>query len=448
MQKSISFLKELLNINDTVVIGVSGGPDSMCLLSLLGELKNILNLRIVVCHVNHNVREQSLLEEEYVKQYCLDNKYIFEYLKLGKLKGNFEAEARKKRYEFFDTIVKKYNAKYLMTAHHGDDLVESVLMKIIRGSNLSGYKGFSMIKEYNGYKIVRPLLYYTKEDIEKYLDNKKIKYYIDETNMLDEHLRNRIRHNILPSLKNENKMVHNKFLEFSKEIEETDNYLQNFTNKLLDKMYINNVLDLKLFNEEDEFIKLRIIGEILHRIYKEDLYLIRDNNCYEIKKLIDSCKPNGIVMLPNNIKLVKAYDKLYVSENVVVDNNRYELEDVNIINNQVIEKLDKSSDTSNYVTKINSCDVKLPLYIRTRKDGDKVSIKNFNGTKKLKDILIDSKINKEFRDKLLLVVDSNDEIIWIPGIKKTKFDKDFNEKYDIILKYRYEGEIDGEKIIR
>ena len=181
MRETILYLKSILKENDTVVIGVSGGPDSMCLLSFLDEKIIGVKLNIIVAHVNHNVRIESASEEEFVKEFATSKKYIFESLKLPKIEGNFEAEARKLRYRFFEKLVDKYNAKYLFTAHHGDDLVETIIMRLIRGSSFKGYHGIDLITKVKNYYLVRPLLYMNKKEILAYLDSNKI-YIIRQLN--------------------------------------------------------------------------------------------------------------------------------------------------------------------------------------------------------------------------------------------------------------------------
>ena len=227
MNRSMEYLNKLLNDDDTVVLGVSGGPDSMCLLSLLLRVREQVNIKIVVCHVNHMVRREALEEETFVRKYALDNKCFFELKTLDKIEKNFEAEARKLRYEFFKEIALKYHAKYIMTAHHGDDLIETVLMKIVRGSNIKGYSGFPIKSVVDDFYLVRPLIFYTKEDIVKYLDNNNIDYCIDQSNFEMDHIRNRIRGNIIPLLKKENSNVHLKFLEYQEELLANYNYINN-----------------------------------------------------------------------------------------------------------------------------------------------------------------------------------------------------------------------------
>ena len=134
-----------LSEKEPIVVGCSSGPDSMALLHYLNN--NIKN-KIICCHINHNVRKESKEEQKYLKEYCMKQNIIFETTTINKYKeNNFENEARKKRYAFYEKILKKYHSKYLFLAHHGDDLIETILMKISRGSNLEGYAGIKEISK-------------------------------------------------------------------------------------------------------------------------------------------------------------------------------------------------------------------------------------------------------------------------------------------------------------
>ena len=159
---------------EPIVIGCSTGPDSMALLHYMKE--NTEN-KIICCHINHNVRKESIEEENYLKNYCQKESIIFESMKIDNYKeNNFENEARKKRYNFYEQTLKKYHSKYLFLAHHGDDLIETVLMKIERGSNLEGYAGIKEISKHKNYYIIRPFLKFTKQDLINYVNKNNIKY--------------------------------------------------------------------------------------------------------------------------------------------------------------------------------------------------------------------------------------------------------------------------------
>ena len=430
---NIRELLQSLNIDGKVIVACSGGPDSMFLLHVLKEF----GLDVVCAHVNHNLREESKEEYEYVESYCKENNIIFEGTELHDLPSvNTELKAREKRYEFFKTLIDKYNAKYLFTAHHGDDLIETILLRIVRGSTLNGYAGFNIITDKKDYKIIRPLVYLTKAEIMHYLDKENIKYYMDATNLDDIHLRNRYRKNVLPILKEEDKNVHLKFLKYHKIAQSYYDYINSKVYEYIDDMVVDNVLDLNKFNELDEFMKDKVLEEVIRPYYPDDLYLINDNHINEILKMIESDKPNIELLLPN-MKVVKEYDKLLFNDiGISTYDYKIELKDevetpLGLI--QIIDKDDQ--DTSNNIIRINSKDIKLPLYVRNRKDGDKISVKNLNGSKKVNDIFIDNKVSKRYRDIYPIIVDSNDEIIFIPGIKKSNLDIPINKEYDIIIKY-------------
>lgn len=444
MERAYQFLKKILNENDTVVVAVSAGPDSMALFDTLISLKQEKPINIICAHVNHNTGRIGQEEEQaYVEEYCKNNNITFELLKINNYcNDNFESEARNKRYDFFEELIKKYKAKYLLTAHHGDDLMETVLMRIVRGSTLRGYSGFSKVVEKENYTILRPLIETTKEEIIKYLNNKNIKYYIDYTNLEEEHTRNRYRKYILPKLKEENKNVHLKFLKYSNLLQEYDNYIKKETHKIINNIYVNNKLDINEFNKQEYIIKINIIYYILEEKYDKELTNITDNHIELILDLIESNKKNTFIDLPGNIKLIKKYDYLefkYDDNNII--NYNIELTKSNKLpNGYKIDIIDSTDNNSNYICRLNKEDIKLPLYIRNRIDGDKIEIKNLNGSKKVKDIFIDKKINIEERNMWPIVVDSNNNIVWLPGLKKSKFDKQKSEKCDIILKYYIEEE--------
>ena len=250
MKKIYDFLKNEINLldKDVIVIGCSGGPDSMALMYILQDIRKNKELLLVCAHVNHNVREESKQEEEFLKRYCSDNNIVFESMTIQNYgDDNFHNEARKIRYQFFEDVVKKYKAKYLMTAHHGDDLIETILMRMVRGSTLKGYAGFEKIVKKEDYVLVRPLIFATKEEIEQYNISKNIPYVIDKSNFKGKYTRNRYRKEVLPFLRREESMVHAKFLKFSDTLIEYSNYIDGVLSRVINKVYNNNTQGLKLY---------------------------------------------------------------------------------------------------------------------------------------------------------------------------------------------------------
>ncbi len=438
MQESITYLTNTLKDDDVVVVGLSGGPDSMCLLDILIKLNK--KLKIIAAHINHNIRKESEKEAIFVEEYCKNKNIIYEYIKFPKKneKNNFnEQELRKRRYEFYEKIIKKYNAKYLLTAHHGDDLIETILMRITRGSNLKGYTGFQVCTQKNGYCILKPLIFTTKDDIQNYNEINNIPFVIDKTNEEDIYTRNRYRHHVLPFLKKENQDIHKKYLKFSNELLEYYNYIERIVSKHIAKEYVNNTLNINNIKELDDFILKKIIEEILKQQYVDNLDLVSDKHIDEIMAIIKNNKPNISYNLPGRTILIKEYDKLVFTKSEDYQSSyKLEYKDGMILpNGHSITKINSCDKKSNFHIRLNSKEIKLPLYIRTRLDGDRIDIKNMNGSKKVKDIFIDCKIPTKERNSYPIVTDSENNILWIPGLKKSKFDKEKEENYDIILWY-------------
>ena len=430
MQEELEFLKNNISNSATVIVACSGGPDSMCLLSLVNSLK-AKNLQIICAHVNHQIRSESQMEAEMLQEYCKQNAIVFELLEINDyLTQNFtEDDAHRRRYKFFRELQKKYHAEYLLTAHHGDDLIETILMRITRGSNLNGYMGIKRITENNDYKTLRPLLTTTKEKIIKYNKENNIPYTIDASNANLKYTRNRYRHNILPFLKKEDPKIHLKYLKFSEELKEYDNFV---TAYIKDKDFIvdNSIVINKIINES-LFIKRKTIELLIKEIQKQDYFDISDKQMQAIIKLITN--NNKSIDLNNGYKCLNEYGYLKIVKKKDVN-----LTEV-ILDKDIITKYftfyynPPVGNNSNYCIYLLSSEIKLPLKLRPKVVGDKMVVKNL-GTRKISDIFIDSKLNKDKRLDYPILVDANNKVLWVPGIKKSQFCKDKSEKYDIIIK--------------
>ncbi len=434
------FLKKLLKKNSTVVLAISGGPDSVCLFEILKKLAPSYSLKLICAHVNHNVRKESDEEALFVKNMCEQNNIIYEYYKIEDYKNNkfTEEEARKKRYSFFESIVKKYNAKYLMTAHHGNDLEETILMRIVRGSTLKGYAGIPLISKSKEYFLVRPLLYVTKKDILKYLEEEKIAYVVDKSNEEAKYTRNRYRKQLLPFLEKEDQFVHLKFLQFSEELQKYVNYTEKIIKDKLVNIYKSNYLDIDLLSKEDEFLQEKIIEYLIRQKQKDYIFNITKKQLSDIMSLI-KIKKNKKLNLSDNFIARRSYNKLYIEKNIKDEDYEYTFENkISILNKYKIEIIEKTEEKSNNIIRLKKDEISWPLKIRNIRKGDRIKVKNLKGTKKIKDIFIDEKIDPQKRGSYPIVVDSQNNIIWLPGIKKSIFDKEIYEKYDIILKYMEE----------
>ena len=432
MEEEIKYIQNKIEENNSVVVACSGGPDSMCLLNIITNVATVKKLKIICAHVNHKVRKKSDEEEKMVREYCKNKNIIFELLTIDeykKIKFN-EDDARKRRYVFFEELIKKYKAQYLLTAHHGDDLVETVLMRLTRGSNLNGYIGIKKESKNKGYYILRPLLTTTKEKIINYNKENKVPYENDESNDSTNYTRNRYRKEILPFLKKEEKNIHQKYLKFSEELNSYNEFVIKYIKK--NKIIVDNSIIINKLEKNDMFLKRKSLELLISEIQKEDILDISDNQIREMLTLFD--KNNKSIDINNNYKCINEYGKIKIIKketkkiyNIILENNLK-------IDNFIFYFNKGNYEKSNNCICLLSDELKLPLRIRNRKNGDKMEIKNLGSLKKVNEIFINSKVSKDNRDKYPILVDSNDTIIWLPGLKKSKFAKDKNEKYDIIIK--------------
>ena len=422
---------------DVLVFGCSYGPDSMALFKTLLELREKYDIRLICAHVNHSKRGASEKEKVDLEEFCNKHDVVFEYMKIEKYgDDNFHNEARNIRYQFFDDVVKKYNATYLLTAHHSDDLMETILMRIARGSTLKGYAGFKKLVKMDGYYIYRPFISVTKDELLNYCHKYNIPYAIDASNNSNVYTRNRYRKEVLPFLKKEDKNIHLKYLKFSNLLNNADDFIEEEASKAIKRVILDNILFIDKYLELNKFLQRIVLERFISSFYQDDLILINDKHLDLIEKIINSKRSNSIVNLPNDVEVVKSYNELTISRNPSLISS-YEIEisdEVLLPNGHKLKRLNEVLGNSNNIIKLSSKEVTLPLIVRTRKISDVMAIKG-GGHKKVKDIFIDAKIPLKERDMWPIVVDSLGHIVFVPGLKKSKFDKTNNDFYDIILRY-------------
>ena len=442
MKEVIKYIENLkIKENDNVVCAVSGGPDSMALLLILKSFKDLYHFNIVVAHVNHHLRKESDKEERYIRDFCEQNNLIFEiYDYFPRDLKNLEAKAREARYEFFEKMIDKYNSKYLFTAHHSDDLIETVLMKLVRGSTINGYKGFKIEDKRNNYSLVRPLLLADKKEILKYLKQKKQKYFIDKTNKISLFTRNRYRLKIIPLLRKENPNINTSFLEYSLLLDEMNSYIDKKVDEVYENIVNNNKINLEKFNKEDIIIKKKILERFLEAEYFSDIVELNKRHLNSILSITEDYSGKKTLDMPFNKVIVREYKELYFFHETNYKKNK-EILDKNKVFNMFKIYLDKDGNVdNNFVMRLNKKDVKLPLIIRTIEEDDVISLNNL-GTKKVKDIFRDSKVKEDIRKYYPIITDSNNKIIFIPGIKKSNLLKKKTDKYDIIITCELKEEI-------
>ena len=308
----------LINKGDKVVVGVSGGPDSICLLHVLYTLKQELGIEIFVAHINHMIREAADSETKYVQNICkkLDIKCFVKkenvtYLAKQQKKGTEEI-GRQIRYEFFNEILTETDSNKIATAHNSNDRAETVILNILRGSGISGLKGIEVMREQ---KYIRPLIDINRTDIEKYCKENGLNPRYDESNDENIYSRNKVRNIIIPYIKKEfNPNIIKTINRLSAVATEENEYIQKIVKKeycqMATKENENIILDLKKFNDLELVIKRRIIlytiNEVLHTTSG-----IEKVNIDDIIKLCNNNIGNKYIMPIKSIKVYIKKGKIY-----------------------------------------------------------------------------------------------------------------------------------------
>lgn len=310
----------LITSGDTILVAVSGGPDSMCLLDNLLKLKDVLEVKeIVVAHLNHMIRQEAKEETEYVEEYCNKNnircfvKYEDIIKEAKEQKIGTEEAGRKARYDFFEQIASKTNANKIAIAHNKNDNVETVFMHMLRGSGISGLTG---IKPYREGKYIRPLIKCSRDEIEEYCAKEKLNPKYDKTNNDNTYTRNRIRNELIPYIKKEfNPNIIETIDRLSELILDEENYMQEITVENYNLILENEnkdeiVLNLKKFNLLKDIIKSRIILYTVKRLFGTSKG-IEKIHIDDIIKLCGNNIGNKYTMPNKNLKVLVQNKRIY-----------------------------------------------------------------------------------------------------------------------------------------
>ena len=436
-KRFLKFIKEknIVKSGDKILVGLSGGPDSVCMLNLLCSIRDEEKIEIAAAHINHMLRgEEADKDEEYSKKLCeslgvrffskrIDiNKYALETGKSSELAG------REARYDFFDEIINKINFNKIATAHNANDQAETILMRIMRGTGLEGLGGIPVEREG---KYIRPILFMKREEVEQYCKENNLNPHIDATNLERIYSRNKVRLDILPYMKNN----------FNPNIVETINRMalllqddNEFIEGEVNKAYKDNcferensiVISKNLFNIHSAIVT-RVIRKALFAINKSN-YDMEMKNIEDIIEL-SNLGTNKRVDLPKDIYAENVYGDIIIRKKEYIKNklsNELTLNKKDILHNEVIfdeyiinfdlvNNKDIKQENDELIKKFDYDKIN-NVTIRYRKDGDRITPLGMKGSKKLKDIFIDMKIPKEKRDEIPLI-QFNDEISWIVGIK-------------------------------
>lgn len=436
---------KMLQQNDSVIIGVSGGADSVCLYKMLYELREKLGIKIYVIHIHHGIRgEEADRDEEFVCKMCERDEVSYKVCRYNvpeyaHINGLSEEEAgRILRYEAFNQEADRLGENTVIAvAHNRNDVAETFVHNLCRGSGLKGLTGMECV---NG-RIIRPVMCLDRSEIEEYLDNRGYEFITDSTNMVSEYTRNKIRNIVLPYLTeniNNNSVGH--ILNAAEELKQAETYMAEITDKMYEKVVTvhNNCIymDKKVYHDIDDYIKQRIVRKAvgyaagrlkdITRTHVEDVMALFDRQC------------GKYVVLPYNIKAYSDYESVVLStdnsqnkgsacELIETDikgegtykygNFVFEIQIIEVENNKnFIKNLENYlKNEEKLYTKLFDYDkINSAVQIRSRKQGDYLVINHMGNKKKLKNYFSDEKIPGKERDNIPLLADGS-HIIWVVG---------------------------------
>ncbi|WP_088077531.1 tRNA lysidine(34) synthetase TilS [Litchfieldia alkalitelluris] len=438
------FIKKhnLIEEDDHIIVGVSGGVDSM---ALLHYLSSSFPNQITVAHVEHGLRGKASVEDmEFVKIYCGKKGIPFFYhqpdvVKLMKEKGYSTQEAaRECRYSWFHSLMKQFKANKLAVAHHGDDQIETVLMRQVRGS-LTGLQGIPVKRKISDGFIIRPFLCVSKKDIIDYCSDNGVTYREDESNYKDTYQRNRFR-KVLPFLKEENPKVHQSFQRQSEWIQEDNRLLELMAKKEIETVIIkknqNNIqLSIDGFLSIPTPLQRRGLHLILNYLSPDAEHFLNGIHVDDMITLMEKQFPSGMIHLPKGIVVEKSYNRCLITKES--GKKEADCEDKKVLipipglvhwkTGKITSTIHKNEETGSNGDAIFFADAKaidFPLYVRSRRHGDRISPLGLKGSsKKIKSIFIDAKIPKAERETWPIVTDANGQVIWIPFLKRSEIGK-------------------------
>jgi len=428
IKKIKNFISEnsLINENDRILVGLSGGPDSIFLLYIL---HNYFNNQLIIAHINHKLRGiDSDLDEKFIRTISQKLKIPLYVIRedVEKLsnenKKSIEEVGRDVRFSFFNKILKVENFNKIALGHNLDDNVETILINFIKGSGMKGLIGIPEKRD----NIIHPIINIKKEEILKYLEENKIEYRIDKTNFETDYLRNKVRNYLLPIIEKEfNKNFKEKILALSNILKVEDKFLddlvENIKNDILKFEDDFVKIDLKKLQNLHLSLKRRLIRKVIDHFNKD----LREYPLDHIDKVIslENKKTGKEIELPLNLIAVK--DK----NNIIIERRDFEIPDFYIeipdigsyqeigmkIELSLVEKISKVKDP--FISFFDYDKIELPLKIRKPMFGEKFKPLGLKKEKKIQDFFVDSGIPKSVRWNLPILLDKKDDILWIVGVR-------------------------------
>lgn len=424
----------MIQQGDLVVVAVSGGPDSVCLLHILNELKDELHVHPIVAHFDHGLRPaEDESETGFVRGLAESLKLPFESAK-GRLlekkaPGSKEELARNARYAFLKRVRKKHGAQKIALGHNLNDQAETILMRLLRGSGPSGLTGIPPCRD--GF-IIRPLIEIERPEIEQYLKAKKLPSVTDSSNIRTDHLRNRIRLELMPLLDRHQPRLAQLLGQTAEILRNEDEYLGRIVQAWLKKEIIRGLdnsyeLSIASFLDLPVALRRRATRQLIGMV-KKDLRRIGWDHIEAIQTLVQSEKPQAALKLPGGIQVRRTYDRLSFHAREKMKTKRFSYT-LDAPGDYMIKEIGRTLSIEEKNNRrglhlrglaltvfLDAQELRFPLTLRTFKEGDRFIPFGMKGHRKLKDFFVDLKVPMEERRSTPILC-CDDAPVWVCGFR-------------------------------
>lgn len=435
--------EHLLNTGDTIVVAVSGGPDSVALLHILFLLAEARNWQLIIAHVNHQFRgEESDREAQFVAEYAerlglpceIGVLNVPQFIRESHMNG--QAAARELRYAFLLQVAEQYQAKRIALAHHADDQAETLLMRLVRGTGTLGLTGIPIRRSIKNVELIRPLLRIYKSEVLQHCEQHGLSFCMDSSNILNKYVRNQVRHELIPLLKQYNPQLPEALNRLADVMGLEDDYLKQEVDAAFQKLVVIGTKGLQLPRSgfalmhpalQRRLIKL-ILSYLAPNVSSFD-FLTTEN----VRSAILQDTPTTLTLtLGGNILFTREYEQtLFQLKSAMSSGFHFKLEsgegqlelpDGMLLSYFISDTKEQRPIRPSRTHETAFFDLNLlsfPLDVRNRHNGDRMEIHGLNGSKKVKDIFIDAKLPQRLRNQVPLIVDAAERVLWIPGFRRS-----------------------------
>ena len=428
----------LLIPGDHVLVGCSGGIDSLVLLHFLKTYEKHFSITVSAVHVNHMLRgDESLQDRLFTEALCEDWKIrcfsrdipIPEILKAEG--GNKQQVCREQRYAYFAEVMKDSGAGKVATAHHADDQLETILLSGLRGTLESANFGMPVIRPFGHGQLIRPQLAVTREEIVGYAAHEQIIHREDSSNAEMAYTRNRIRHTVLPLLKKENPLVSEHFTELAEAVQEDRQFLWGLAEAKLQELVIFNekgmTFSAKKFAAEALALQKRMVLLLLNYLYNEQQVPINKQLAERMREMLQSSSGTVFLHLPNRYQMVRQYDAVSLNRQSLVEPANKVISSISnewseIVNGFRYKAVPVGQAAEEHaIYWYFTAGEGLSMVIRNRKPGDRIQLAGMEHPKKVARVMIDEKVPVSQREQWPVIAAEKGEVLLVPGLRYSRF---------------------------